>query len=331
MGFLYDINIKYREIMEKVDQNVKLSKEEAIELLKIDNHSTEFYGLLNKANELSRKEYGNKGYVFVQIGLNSTPCSGNCKFCSLGIDNYSVDVETEKTIDEVIIEAKRAVEQKADALFLMTTADYSIEKFLNIAREVKTYLPKEMMFIANIGDFDSSIARQLKDVGFTGVYHIVRLDEGISTDLQVDQRIKTLNAIKDAGLDLIYCVEPIGPEHTYEQIADEMIRARDYKVDVMACMKRVGVPGTPLYANGEITDLELTKIVAVTRLVTRPKKSMNVHEPKELALLAGVNQLYAEIGINPRDCNSETQSNRGYSVARVAEMLHQIDYKTNII
>ena len=114
-----------------------------------------------------------------------------------------MDVETEKTIDEVIIETKRAVEQKADALFLMTTADYSIEKFLNIAREVKTYLPKDMMFIANIGDFDSSVAWQLKDVGFTGVYHIVRLDEGISTDLQVEQRIKTLDAIKDAGLDLM--------------------------------------------------------------------------------------------------------------------------------
>lgn len=44
-------------------------------------------------------------------------------------------------------------------------------------------------------------------------------------------------------------------------------------------MKRVCVSGTPLYEKGEITDLELTKIIAVTRLVTRPKKSMNVHEP----------------------------------------------------
>ena len=35
-------------------------------------------GAIAKANELSRKEYGDKGYIFAQIGLNSEPCSGNC-------------------------------------------------------------------------------------------------------------------------------------------------------------------------------------------------------------------------------------------------------------
>ena len=142
----------------------------------------------------------------------------------------------------------------------------------------------------------------------------------------MEQRIATLDAIQGAGLELIYCVEPIGPEHTYEQMADEMLRARHYGVNVMACMKRVGVPGTPLFDKGEITDLELTKVVAAARLVTRPKTSMNVHEPKAMALLAGVNQLYAEIGVNPRDCAVETSQNRGFSIANVRELLRQAGY-----
>ena len=210
----------------------------------------------------------------------------------------------------------------------MTTANYDIEKFLKISEKVKALLPEDVKFIANIGDFDDVIAGRLKAVGFTGVYHIVRLGEGQDTDLPVAQRIATLDAIKGAGLELIYCVEPIGPEHTYEQMADEMLRARHYGVDVMACMKRVGVPGTPLFDKGEITDLELTKIVAAARLVTRPKTSMNVHEPKAMALLAGVNQLYAEIGVNPRDCAVETSDNRGFSIANVREMLRQANYIT---
>lgn len=313
-------------IFSKVDSNQNLSKEEAVTLLNIDNHSPEFYMLLAKANELSRKEYGKKGYVFAQIGLNSAPCTGNCKFCSLGIDNFVVEEQTEKTLDEILAEAAKAVEEKADALFLMTTADYCIEKFLQISNEVKKLLPEDMMFIANIGDFDEATAKKLKEAGYTGVYHIVRMNEGIDTALPVSQRIATLDAVKSAGLELIYCVEPIGPEHTYEQIADEMIRAREYDVNVMACMKRVGVPGTPLHENGEITDLELTKIVAAARLVTRPKQSMNVHEPKQMALIAGVNQLYAEIGINPRDCSVETGTNRGMSIPEVRAMLAQADY-----
>ena len=47
-------------------------------LLNIDNQSKVFYELIAKVNELSRKEYGDKGYIFAQIGLNSEPCSGNC-------------------------------------------------------------------------------------------------------------------------------------------------------------------------------------------------------------------------------------------------------------
>lgn len=320
---------RLEEIFSKVDANEDLTKEDALELLRINNQSKYFYALIQKANELSRKEYGQRGYIFAQIGMNSAPCTGNCKFCSLGRDNFVAEEKSEKTTEEILQQAKWTVEEKADALFLMTTADYSIEKFLQTAREVKKLLPDEMMFIANIGDFNEDTAVRLKEAGFTGVYHIVRMNEGIDTDLPVEKRIATLDAIKKAGLELIYCVEPIGPEHTYSQIADEMLRARDYEVNVMACMKRVGVPGTPLYEKGEITDLELTKIAACARLVTRPKMSMNVHEPKEMALLAGVNQLYAEVGMNPRDISAETGNGRGFTIKNVRDMLAQAEYITH--
>lgn len=316
------------KIFEKIERNEVLTKADAVDLLNIDNYSEEFYKLISEANKLSRKEYGNKGYVFVQIGLNSAPCSGNCKFCSLSSDNFMVEQECEKAEEEVLQEVKQAVEKKVDAVFLMTTADYNLEKFYAISQKVKSLLSEGMMLIANIGDFDLETGKKLKEIGFTGVYHIVRLNEGIDTDLKPEERIRTLDAIRDAGLDLIYCVEPIGPEHSYEQIAEEMLRAREYHVDIMACMKRVAVYGTPMFERGEITDLELTKIVAVTRLVTRPRISMNVHEPKPMTLLAGVNQLYAEMGSNPRDTALDTKLHRGYSIDTVKEMLNQVGYQT---
>lgn len=314
------------KILKKVDADQDLTREDALALLNINNESPQFYALIGKANELSRREYKNRGYIFAQIGLNSAPCPGNCKFCSLAQSNYTIEAEIEKSEDDILAEAKAAVSETIDALFLMTTANYSVDKYIKIAEQVKPLLPENVKFIANIGDFNAETARRLKAAGFTGAYHIVRLGEGQDTDLPVAQRIATLDAIRAAGLELIYCVEPIGPEHTYDQMADEMLRARSYDVNVMACMKRVGVPGTPLFEKGEITDLELTKIVAVARLVTRPKTSMNVHEPKAMALLAGVNQLYAEIGVNPRDCAVETSDNRGFSIANVRQMLMQANY-----
>ena len=319
-------NIALNRIFNKVDNNEFLTQQEAITLLNIDNHSPEFYNLISKANELSRKEYNNKGYIFAQIGLNSAPCSGNCKFCSLAKNSFSIGSETYKQINNILDEVKSVVAQKVDAVFLMTTAEFSFEKYLEIAKCVNALMQDNMKLVANIGDFDFAMAHRLKEVGFSSVYHIVRLNEGIDTDIPVQTRINTLNAIKEAGLELIYCIEPIGPEHSYEQIADEMLRARDYNVDVMAVMKRICVENTPLQDKGEITELEVTKIIAVTRLVTRPKTSMNVHEPMRMPLLAGVNQLYAEIGINPRDNGLDTQNSRGFSIEYVANMLKQADY-----
>lgn len=65
--------------------------------------------------------------------------------------------------------------------------------------------------------------------------------EGIDTTIKPETRINTLNAVRDAGLELYYCVEPIGPEHSYDELATEMLRARDYGVQVMAVMRRTPV------------------------------------------------------------------------------------------
>ena len=116
-------------------------------------------------------------------------------------------------------------------------------------------------------------------------------------------------------------MEPIGPEHTYEEIVDEMLRAREYDVKAMAVMRRTPVLGTPMAEKGMISACELTKIEAVTRLVSKPSRSMNTHEVTPMTLIAGVNQLYAEVGANPRDHVDDTAGNRGYGVIKTIELL----------
>ena len=43
--------------------NIDLSEDEIIELLRINNFSSEYY-LLAASNALSRRKFGNRGYVF---------------------------------------------------------------------------------------------------------------------------------------------------------------------------------------------------------------------------------------------------------------------------
>lgn len=308
----------------------ELTKEEAVQLLNIKNCSEEYHELLKTADLMSRKEFHNKAYIFSQIGLNASPCPMNCKFCSMAASNYVINNEFHKTmadIEEIKESVRRLVEAGTHDLFLMTTADYPIDEYLSIGSEVKKILPQGVRLVANIGDFDKDTAEKLVAAGFTGVYHICRLGEGKDTDIEPERRIRTLHTIKDAGLELYYCVEPIGPEHTYEEIAAEMFRAKEFEVEAMAAMRRTPVPGTPLADKGMITAAELTKIGAVTRLVTKPTRSMNIHEVTPMTLIAGINQLYAEAGANPRDQVKDTSSSRGYSVERVIELFKDAEYE----
>lgn len=313
-------------IFERVDKGIPLSHEDAVELLSIKNFSHEYYELLDKAQSLSQKVYQGKGYIFAQIGLDIAPCCGNCKFCSLAQNNTTFTDHIEKTEDEIMAEVSAIDFTKVTAVFLMTTANYNPEKFLEIGAKVKSVIPKDIALVANIFDFDLSYANKLKEAGFTGAYHIVRLREGVDTDISPELRIATLDAIKEAGLRLYYCLEPIGPEHTYDEMAVEMIRARNYNVEVMAVMRRVSVPGTAYEGTAMVDDFEMAKIVAVTRLVSMPKVSMNIHEPIMSAMMAGVNQLYAELGANPRDCSEKTENGRGYSVEEVSKILISAGY-----
>ena len=314
-------------VLGKIQEGALLSKQDAVTLLSVKNTSEDFYRILSLANERSRKQYNNKGYIFAQIGINSAPCSCNCNFCSLGRDHFSVDVQFEKDKKQVISEAIIIAKENFDVLFLMTTADFDKEQFISIGAAVRENIPANIQLVANTGDFDSEYAKRLKAAGFSGAYHVVRLREGKDTGIPKTTRIATLEAIRAAGLELYYCVEPIGPEHSYDEIADEMIRAREYDVNIMAVMGRVNVKGTPFENSETLSELELTKIAAVTRLVTNPKKSMNIHEPMKMPLLAGVNQLYAEYGVNPRDTNSDTGVNRGYTIERVKKMLLDAEYE----
>lgn len=314
--------------LEKIEQNdFNLTDEEILDLLRINTESHDFYRLISKSNELSRSKFNNKGLVFSQIGINAEPCSKNCKFCSMGVEHYSLDSEWQKDVSSLKEELKNLQQFDFSDFFLMTTADYPVDLFIEIAKELKPLLKPTQRYVANIGDFDYDSALELKRIGFTGIYHINRLREGIDTLIPTENRERTLKAIQDAGLELYYCIEPIGPEHTYEELLEEIKRARDLAIPVMAVMRRIPVPGTPLFDLGKISALELTKIVAVTNLVVNPKRAMNVHEPTQMALLAGVNQLYAEVGANPRDTISDTEKSRGFTPDKAWDMLNEAGYE----
>ena len=222
--------------LEKAGTGKELTREDALELLAIRTGSADYYTLLGIANAEARTRFQGHGTIFAQIGLNASPCPANCGFCSLAKDVFKEENSFLLPVETAEKMADALVGQKVDELFLMTTANYPQADFLEYAARIHKHLPKGMRFVANLGDFDLEYAKKLREAGFTGVYHIRRLGEGNDTQLPPEQRICTMDAVRDAGMELYYCVEPIGPEHTADELADEIFRAKDYPVEVMAVM-----------------------------------------------------------------------------------------------
>lgn len=322
------INERTEYLLDKALDGQEISREEALELMKIDERSPEMYALMSAANTMTREQFNNTGEVFAQVGINNWPCPKNCKFCFFGEKWGLVKEPMELSMEQVVFRAKEFEKAGANNIFLMITANYPFEKFLEIGAEVRKAISPGMPLSANIGDFGPDEAKQLEDAGFQSAYHIYRMREGTDTDINPEIRARTLAAIRDSGLSLVACVEPIGPEHTAEEIVDEIFRVlKGYRPNLFSVMNRFSVPGTPLADKGQISKMKLAKIAAVGRIVAGDKvKNFSVHGPSSIVLAAGSNAIAAEAGSNPRDTAEDTSKGIGISVENARQMLRDADF-----
>ncbi len=315
------------KILDKSHNEELITRDEAMTLMGIDLLSPEMYALCGTANELSRRHFNNLGEVYAQIGLDFAACPGNCEFCSFGAVHGIVEKDIEYPVENILRAAKICEQQGANGIYLMTTARYPFERFLEIATAVRQAISSELPMVANVADFNEEQARAIAAAGFQAVYHAIRLNEGKGTAFPRQHRIRTIEAARKAGLNIHFCVEPVGPEHTAEELVDLMFLGLDLGAAFSGAMRRVCVPGTGSCDRGSVSWWSLAKTIAVCRLVMGNTVSGHcTHEPNLPAILAGANLLWAEMGPNPRDDRPDTENYRGMSVEACRAILAEADY-----
>ncbi len=303
------------DIIKKSHSGDILSHNELVHLLDLPPDSIESLMVMAEASRVSKELSGGKAEVHAQFAVNLAPCPCECLFCSFAGVNRIFSEATELTHEEAVNYALRFETDGANAIFMMSTAKYPFERFLEISGEIRKNLKPETMMMANIGDQDLKNSIKLKDAGFTGVYHVVRLREGIDTGLPVEQRIRSVNNFKEAGLKIGTCVEPVGPEHTGEELADMIELTASFEPAFSGAARRIPIPGTEILKRGMISELRMAQIVAVTRLgMPRTVTGNCTHEPCTLGAVAGANLFWAEVGANPRDTEEKTEEGRGETV-----------------
>lgn len=320
-----DIEPRIADILSKASDMVPIDREEVSALMLVQLHSKACYALMETANRMSRSEFGNKGENHFHIGLNIEPCPMDCLFCSLTRKAGIFKEKIEFSMDQVIAWAKQAEQHGADALNLMTTGTYPFKRLLEVGRLLKT--ETRVPLVANTRDINHREGEALLDAGFVGAYHAVRLGEGRDTPFDREKRIRTIGVFRDVGLLWMNCVEPVGPEHAADEIVDLMLLARDYGAAYSGIMRRINFPGSPMERFGMISELEMARLVAISRLVMGDvPRAHCTHEPHAASLMAGANLFFPEVGASPRDRQTDTGKGRGIGIVHCQQMLREMDW-----
>ncbi len=321
----WNISPAVNEILARGRDGASLSRDQALTLMHLDLESCETYALMETANHLSRACFGVKGEKHLHIGLNVEPCPMDCSFCSL---TRRAGIFTEKknfSTEEILAWARQGEAEGADGMNLMSTGTYPFSELLEVGRMLSREV--NVPLVANARDINHAEGEQLVEAGFSGFYHAVRLREGKDTPFNPEKRIQTIRILHDVGLKWMNCVEPVGPEHSAEEIVDLMLLARREKATYSGIMRRINFPGSPMEPFGMISERRMAQMVAVSRLVMGDSvKAHCTHEPHSLSLIAGANLFFPEVGSNPRDGEADTGKGRGMSVSQCAEMLRESEW-----
>jgi biotin synthase len=321
--------VQVAKILEKAADGGGIGRDEALRLMNVEAHSKEAYALMQTASRMSRLLFADKGEVHFHIGINVEPCPMDCRFCSLAQRAGIFKGKQEFTEEQILSWANRAEAQSADALNIMTTGSYPFERLLEIGRMLRKEV--SVPLVANTRDINHQEGEKLLDAGFVGFYHALRLGEGRDTPFSPEKRVQTIRVLKDVGLLWMNCVEPVGPEHNYEDIVDLMLLARHYRAVYSGVMRRINFPGSPMEECGMISELDLAKFVAVSRLVMGDiPKAHCTHEPHTTSLLAGANLLFPEVGSSPRDERADSSHGIGRGVADCAKMLREMGWNPDL-
>lgn len=304
-----------------------LDKESIIALLNIDSNSKDAEKLGEAARDVANKVVDSKGRVWYSIGVDYTKCSMNCNFCSFGEKWGAIQEGFEWSVEDIVKFTEKSVKEGAAWVTLRTTQFYGLERLIDLARKIRTAVSGDYSLVVNTGEFNEINAKLMLESGINLVYHTLRLREGIDTKFDPSERLATLAAIKKSDLTLAYLVEPVGAEHTNEEIADVFLTGMKYGAKLSGAMARVSLPGTPLDKYPEISERRLAQIIAVTRIAAGYNApDICVHTPSQLALDWGANVVVVETGAIPRDKDNCYGEWHGFNMATAKEWFKKAGY-----
>src|SRR5919199_2820106 len=292
--------------------------DEAMELAMISSRE-EIMALVERAWAVRRERFGDSTDMCSLVNAKSGGCAEDCGFCAQS-RFAEADTPMHAMMDpEQILEHARAAEAAGAHRFCMVTQGQGLskrdfEKILEGARLVAEHT--NLKRCVSIGHLSPERARSLAEAGVQRVHHNVETSRShypeVSTTVRYEGRIRTIDAVKDAGLES--CVGGIlnlgeTPRQRVE-MAFELAEIEPTSVPINLLNPR---PGTKFGDRPLLDPWEVVKWVAIFRLILPSAlfrlcggRVENLGDLQPLAVKAGLNgvmmgNFLTTLGAEPAD------------------------------
>lgn len=278
-----------------------ITREEALRLGELEDHA-EIEALVQRAWEARRQRFDDSTDMCSLVNAKSGGCAEDCGFCA---QSRFAEAQTpmHAMMDPLqILEHARAAEAAGAHRFCMVTQGQGLskrdfEKILEGARLVAKHT--NLKRCASIGHMSRERAKALKDAGIQRVHHNVETAESyypeVSTTVRYEGRIRTIEAVKEAGLET--CVGGIlNLGETREQRVEMAFQLAEINPTSVPINLLIPNPGTKFGDRETMDPWEAVKWIAIFRLILPEAllrlcggRIQNLRELQQLAVQAGIN------------------------------------------
>lgn len=260
-----------QECQENVLSGVGITSENAAELFEIPEEYIK--ELASAANQITREFNGNKVDVEQLNNIKKNSCSEDCSFCGqsaffdTGIESYQLP-----TPAEVVTKAQKAKDEGAESYCLVAAwrepSPKDFDKVCTIIEQVN--IKVGISVECSLGFLNENQAKKLKELHVKRYNHNLETAKSkfaeICTTHTYEDRIKTLQIARDAGLEL--CTGGIiGLGETQKQRLELVLALAAIYPEEITINILVPIPGTPLELQTPLEKSEIIRMFSVIRFL----------------------------------------------------------------
>jgi biotin synthase len=276
---------RWRQLADAVLEDAyQLSRADAEEILRCPD--VELLDLLSAAYAVRHYFFGNSVQLYFLMNAKSGLCPEDCSYCSQS-KVASSEIPRYNLLDreQLLAGAEAAVRRNAKTYCIVISArgpnEREMASVTSIVPEIKQRY--DLKICACLGLLSPEQARALKECGVDRVNHNLNTSrehyQNICSTHSYDDRVATLTAVRDAGLEL--CSGGIiGMGETHQDIAAMALELRDLRVESIPLNFLIDIDGTPLEKSDRLNPRFCLKALAMFRLVN-PNRELRIAGGRE--------------------------------------------------